>query len=149
MSFAEEIDRFVIKARGLCDDTVAEAVKGVAFRIDERSPVGDGRYWKNPPPKGYLGGHFRGNWQLGIDQRPTTELAGVDPDGSGLGGRVITRIPDDAAGKVYWLANNAPYAMRLEMGYSRQAPQGMVGLTVAEWQPIVAQAAETAKARRA
>ncbi len=149
MTFAQKVERFTLKVQGLTDDLTAECVKGVAFKIDERSPVGDGAYWKSPPPKGYVGGHFRGNWQLGVGVVPQGEIAGVDTDGSGLGGRVIAKIPEDASGKVYWLANNVPYAMRLEYGYSRQAPKGMVGRTAAEWQSIVNDAATAVKARRA
>lgn len=132
MSFADQINAFVVEAKGLTDEVVAEAVTGVAFKIDQRSPVDTG--------------HFRANWQLGVNVRPTAELAGFDRDGSGLSGRVTARIPVEAAGKVYWLANNVPYAMRLEMGHSKQAPQGMVGITAVEWQQIVSKAA--AKVRR-
>lgn len=135
MTFSADIDKFVLKAHGLCDDVVSDAVKAVAFKVDQRSPVDTG--------------HFRGNWQLGVNSAPGGVIAGVDPKGAGLATRVTTRIPEDAAGKVYWLSNNVPYAMRLEMGYSKQAPQGIVGRTVTEWQGIVRKAAETAKARRA
>ena len=38
--------------------------------------------------------------------------------------------------------NNAPYAQRIENGWSRQAPQGLVGLTVVMFQQIVREAAE-------
>lgn len=159
MTFSADIDKFVLKAQGLCDDVVSDAVKAVAFKVDQRSPVGNPDKWTAEFKEvgkrlgwygdGYKGGHFRGNWQLGVGTRPTNELPGIDPDGSELGSRVYAQIPVDAAGKVYWLSNNVPYAMRLEMGYSKQAPQGIVGRTVTEWQGIVRKAAETAKARRA
>jgi hypothetical protein len=43
---------------------------------------------------------------------------------------------------VHFLTNNLPYALRLEYGWSKnQAPAGMVGLAVAEFQSIVRDAA--------
>ena len=50
----------------------------------------------------------------------------------------IGAIPGNAFGHVYYLMNNAPYANALENGHSMQAPAGVVGLTVAAWEIIVA-----------
>lgn len=135
--FALDLQKFAQKAKDRADDAVGNIVARVAAELDQRSPVGDGKYWISPPPKGYIGGHFRANWQLGVGSRPTAEIAGVDPSGDKTQGNIIASIPNDASGKVYWLANNAPYARRLEEGWSRQAPAGMVGLTVTMFQQIV------------
>lgn len=143
MSFALDIQRFAEKAKEKADEAVGAIVVNIARRIDERSPVGDARYWISPPPAGYIGGHFRANWQLGVEVRPAGEIAGVDPSGEATQGRIIAAVPDEAAGHVFYLVNNAPYARRLEEGWSRQAPQGMVGLTVVEFQSIVDDAVRT------
>lgn len=142
MSFSLDLQRFVEKTKAKADDAVGAIVVGVASRIDERSPVGDAKYWVSPPPKGYVGGHFRANWQLGVDAVPQGEIPGVDQTGEATQGRIVASIPDEAAGNVYWLANNTPYARRLEEGWSRQAPQGMVALTVVEYEQIVREAVE-------
>ena len=142
MSFALDLQRFAEKTKEKAHDAVGAIVVNIARRIDERSPVGDARYWVNPPPAGYVGGHFRANWQLGVEVRPAGEIAGVDPSGEATQSRIVAAIPEDAAGRVFFLTNNAPYARRLEEGWSRQAPQGMVGLTVVEFQQIVDQAVE-------
>ena len=142
MTFALDLQRFVEKTKDKADDAVGVIVVGVASSIDERSPVGDARYWKNPPPKGYVGGHFRANWQLGVGTIPAGEIVGVDPTGEATQGKIIAEIPAQPAGHVYFLANNAPYARRLEEGWSHQAPQGMVGLTVVEFEQIVREAVE-------
>lgn len=143
MSFALDLQRFAEKAKEKADEAVGAIVVNIARRIDERSPVGDARYWISPPPAGYIGGHFRANWQLGVEVRPAGEIAGVDPSGEATQGRIIAAVPDEAAGHVFYLVNNAPYARRLEEGWSRQAPQGMVGLTVVEFQSIVDDAVRT------
>lgn len=145
MTFALDLQKFAAKAGKRADAVVGEVVTLIAREVDRRSPVGDATYWKHPAPKGYLGGHFRGNWQMGINVRPSGEVPGVDPSGAATVGRIVAAIPDKASGNVYWLANNAPYALRLEHGYSRQAPQGVVGLTVSKFQTIVSEAVASAK----
>lgn len=140
-SFTLDLQRFAEKCAERADDAVGNIVVRIAAELDKRSPVGDATYWKNPPPAGYIGGHFRANWQLGVGAMPQGEVRGVDPSGARTLGRIIAAVPEQAAGKVYWLANNVPYALRLEYeSWSRQAPSGVVGLTVTMFQDIVNEA---------
>ena len=142
MSFALDLQKFAEKTGEKADAAIGNIVIRVAAELDRRSPVGDATYWKNPPPKGYIGGHFRGNWQLGVDSRPVAEIRRIDPTGEETQAAIRAEVPDEAAGRIYWLANNAPYAMRLEEGHSRQAPSGLVGLTAVMFQQIVRDAVE-------
>ena len=141
-SFTLDLQRFAEKCAERADDAVGNIVVRIAAELDKRSPVGDATYWKKPPPAGYIGGHFRANWQLGIGAMPMGEIPGVDRTGEKTQGRIMAEIPEQAAGKVYYIANNVPYAERLEYGWSRQAPQGLVGLTVTMFQDIVRDAVE-------
>lgn len=143
MTFALDLAKFAEKAGQRADELVGGIVVRIAKAVDERSPVGDAVYWKSKPPKGYVGGRFRANWQLGIGVLPQGTLNRVDPTGAATVGRIIAAIPDQASGRVYYLANNLPYAQRIEHGWSRQAPTGVVGLTVTEFQQVVRQVAET------
>lgn len=140
MTFALDLQKFAEKAKDKADDAVANIVVRVAAELDKRSPVGDAAYWISPPPKGYLGGHFRANWQLGVGVMPQGERAGVDPNGTVALPGIIAEIPEQASGKVYFLGNNTPYSRRIEDGWSRQAPQGLVGLTATMFQQIVREA---------
>lgn len=93
-------------------------------------------------PKGYVGGRFRANWQLGLDAPPTGELydkkATSYPSGAATVAGNQDKIPIlTAGGRMYYLVNNLPYARRLEEGWSSQAPQGMVAITVLEFQQYV------------
>ncbi|API58096.1 hypothetical protein BSL82_01280 [Tardibacter chloracetimidivorans] len=142
MTFALDLQKFAEKAKAKADDAVGGIVVRVAAELDRRSPVGDATFWKSPPPKGYVGGHFRANWRLGVDVMPQGEVAGVDPTGGRTQGAIIAGIPEQSAGKVYYLVNNAPYALRIEDGRSRQAPTGLVGLTAMQFQKIVDDAVE-------
>lgn len=139
-TFALDLAKFADKVKHRADDVVGDVVVQAAQAIDRRSPVGDATYWKHPAPKGYTGGHFRGNWQLGVDSIPSGEVPGVDPSGTETQGRILAAIPDEAAGKVYYIVNNVPYAEEIELGHSHQAPYGVVGLTEIELPDMVEQA---------
>lgn len=140
-TFTLDLKQFSEKAARRADDIVGAVVVKIAQRLDLRSPVGDASYWKSKPPKGYVGGRFRGNWQMKIGAAPVGETGRIDKTGAATLGAIIAEVPEQAAGRVYYIANNVPYAQRIEEGWSRQAPQGLVGLTVVEFQDIVAAAA--------
>jgi hypothetical protein len=57
-------------------------------------------------------------------------------------------IPEEAAGHVFHIANNLPYATRLKYDWSTQAPQGIVGLTVIAFEVIVGGIVAELKAKR-
>lgn len=136
-TFALDLQRFAEKTKDKADAAIGNIVVRVHAELDRRSPVGDAKYWKHPAPAGYIGGHFRANWQLGVDVRPASELPGIDTTGDKTRAAVVAEVPKEAAGRVFWLVNNTPYANRIEQGHSRQAPTGLVGLTVTMFQKIV------------
>lgn len=138
-SFMLDLQKFREKTGEKADALVGKVVIEVAAELDRRSPVGDATYWQNPPPKGYVGGRFRGSWNLGVDTLPAN-IETIDPSGSATMGRVIAAIPEKAAGKLYYYINATPYGRRIEDGWSRQAPQGLVELTAIRWQGIVDEA---------
>ena len=55
----------------------------------------------------------------------------------------VTAIAPAKFGATIYLVNNLPYAVRLEYGWSKQAPAGMVRITAAEFQSIVDDAARS------
>lgn len=145
-TFALDIRKFAEKAIENASTVTREAVGGIIAEVDRRSPVGDPSYWKNPAPPGYKPGLFRGNWQLGMDAPPIMQIGRIDPSGAATTAENVASIPAKAFGHVYYLMNNVPYANRIENGWSRQAPAGVVGLTVLRWEEIVAGAAATVNA---
>lgn len=130
MTFALQLQKFADKTGAKMDELVEDVVGYVVTQIDKRSPVGNPALWENPPPAGYVGGRFRGNWQLGVGSIPGGVSARIDPDGLETVTAAIAEIPRDAAGRVYYYVNNLPYSQRLERGHSGQAPAGIVGLTL-------------------
>jgi hypothetical protein len=139
-TFVRDLSAFADKVKGRANEVVGDVVVQIASALDRRSPVGDAKYWKNPAPKGYIGGRFRGNWQLGVDVRPSGETGRIDPSGAATQGAILAAIPEQPAGRVFYLFNNVPYAQAIEEGHSRQAPQGLVGLTAIEFPQMVEQA---------
>ena len=109
--------------------------------IVQDTPVGNHTRWKAnveratkglaPLPKGYVGGHARKNWQVSISTRTATEKPGTDNSGSvalNAGYTVIAGIKQPV---IAYIANPLPYMDRLENGWSKQAPRGMVAQAVA------------------
>lgn len=142
--FALQLAQFAAKTKGKADELVRGTVGYVVELVDKNSPVGDPRRWKSPAPKGYVGGRFRGNWQLGVGTLPKGVLDRIDPSGTATVEAAVAAIPPDAAGEVYFYSNNLPYAQALEYGHSSQAPGpgGIVGLTMIGARQFVIQEAE-------
>ncbi|MDU3913797.1 hypothetical protein [Kluyvera ascorbata] len=86
-------------------------------------------------PAGYTGGRFRGNWQVSFDAPTTDETGRIDKTGdlTKAAGNYTLSLFKVGMKSIYF-CNNVPYAYPLEMGYSAQAPGGMVRITAAEFQ---------------
>jgi len=127
--FELALGRFAEKFLDLADEAVIGIVLEVHGKLVERSPVDTG--W------------FRAQWTYGLDDfdtapRPSPPL----PEGRQPGDGPIYGGPKQppftvGIGHIHFLYNNAPYARRLEYGYSGKAPNGMVRITVAEFHDIV------------
>lgn len=96
-------------------------------RLVSKSPVDTGR--------------FKANWVIGnsfintgISERVSALPLGASDN---YNANLIDRI--DIKGQTIYLTNSLPYAQRLEYGWSKQAPGGMVRITLAEMQGIARQ----------
>jgi hypothetical protein len=140
-TFAADISAFVAKVNGNVSRVVRKIVFDIGTKIVMRSPVGDGTLWQSPPPPGYVGGRFRGNWQYGYGQQPAGDLPDIDKSGATSTLRIAAGLKEAPVAGIHYLVNNLPYARRLEDGHSTQAPAGIVGLTALEFQQITRDAA--------
>jgi hypothetical protein len=146
-TFAADIRAWVDKTKDDADKIVRYALMTIDGRLVNRSPVGDAKYWKHPAPAGYAGGRFKGAWLVsewtpqasgvGLDRASSGSKGLIDKDGSATIAAHAGIVSAAKAGRVYFLYNPLPYAERIEKGWSRQAPLGLVGLTVVEWNNIV------------
>lgn len=145
-AFVLDIGAFVKKAKGNQRAVVKKIFLDLGTAIVERTPVGDPDEWKMPAPKGYIGGRARGSWQYGYNAPVETEpgtIDGRDPDRQNMGAHSATaRLAvgvdaQDALG-VHYVTSTVPYMRRLEYeAWSKQAPEGMVRITVVEFQAFV------------
>lgn len=75
-------------------------------------------------------GRARANWFTSIGRPDNSTTTDTDPSGS----KGIARAQADikmAPGNVFYISNNLPYIYRLEFeGWSKQAPKGMVRITI-------------------
>ena len=129
--FTLDIQAFVAKAKKN-PETVMRSVSLKLFSaIIKASPVDTGR--------------FRGNWQTTGVTPATGLIAGVDPTGNKAVNSAATFITNAPGWDTFTLTNNLPYAERLEYGWSKQAPVGMVRVNIARFQQLINE--EAAKAR--
>ena len=121
-AFSIEFDReFIEKVEDkllLIKQKIAmQALSGVTLKM----PVDEGR--------------ARGNTNVAINEIDTSVTFVVDPSGTATiqrGQAVI--FSDDDPFSVITVSNSVPYINRLENGWSKQAPNGMFAVTVAEIQ---------------
>jgi hypothetical protein len=90
-------------------------------------------------------GRFRMNWQTSGPVPNGGTVAGFDPSGNKAINSATTFITNTPAWQELTLANNLPYAERLEYGWSKQAPVGMVRVNVVRFQQLINE--EAAKVR--
>lgn len=145
MNFTETISNFATEALSAAEATRKDSCIGVGDRAIDRTAVGNPMLWKDKNAaaqairEGYVGGQLKGNWQTSINTPNTSKIDRIDASGafpkeelrSNLGKGDVT----------VFITNNQDYAEKIEYGYSSQAPQGMVRVTVAEFEGIVNQAA--------
>ena len=133
-SFANQMKAWERKTERKMDLAVRKIALEMFRKIILKSPVDTGR--------------FRGNWQLAIGSVPDGTLELDDKTGTATIAKGAATALGFNAGETIYFANNLPYARRLEEGgypdgpkvengRSSQAPNGMVALTIQEFQSVV------------
>ena len=133
MSFGSDIRKWAEKAKQGTDQVIRASLIDVSTRIIKRTPVGDPAQWQTKyPPKGYVGGTARGNWFASINNPVTAFSESVISESNAI--NAAAAMTANATGNVFYLTNNLPYIFRLEyQGWSTQAPNGMVRVSVIEF----------------
>lgn len=127
-TFGLDIARFVEKAKAAPEQVVRKVGLDLASRVVLRSPVDTGR--------------FRANWNVAFGRVDTLTTLSTDKTGGKTIERVRVQLNGWQPGQDIYLTNSLPYAIPLEYGHSKkQAPLGMVRITVTEFQTFVDAAA--------
>lgn len=130
-TFALQIGRFIGKAQGNMDLVLRKVALDLHRRVVLRTPVDTGR--------------ARGNWQIGVNtisRGETGATGGKRAVAADAGAAALSGLADAKAGDRVFIVNSVPYIFRLEQGHSqKQAPQGMVAVTLREYPGIVSREA--------
>lgn len=124
--FASQLAAFAEKTKLGIDTVVRKVAIDITSALLMRAPVDTGR--------------FRANWALGIGSPNTSTSETLDPSGSATLGQITTQISTVKAGGQIFITNSLPYALALERGHSKQAPNGMVALTALEFEQYMKKA---------
>lgn len=142
--FELDVKAFVAKFAKDADAVVTKTVLAVGTSLVMKSPVGNPSLWQGKAPAGYVGGRFRANWQYGFNVPVSGVVDTIDQNGSTTINGISERAAVSGSNGIHFIVNNLPYATALEYGHSSQAPNGMVGITVTEFEEYVKKAvAET------
>ena len=127
MSFATDVQRFAVKSEKQVDTTIRAITFALFREVIQRTPVDTGR--------------LKGNWQASVGSPVTGTVTTTDKDGSSTVASMAAAI--GGWGSKTFLTNNLVYAHRIEWdGWSHtKSPQGMVRVSLARINAIVAKAA--------
>lgn len=117
--FAFQIDKEWAAKEQDIDDLVHEVALQSLRGIVQMSPVDTGR--------------FRGNWIVSVNSPNMSSTQEVKSPSQVIAEGDAALGASDKLPIVY-IQNNLPYANRLENGWSKQAPSGMVAVTMARIQ---------------
>jgi hypothetical protein len=122
--FVFDLTNFIKKTENNIDQVIKKIAFDVFSRVILKTPVDTGA--------------ARANWNCAIGSKPSASpnKNKTDPDGQGTISEVSKIINGTTVGKSIYLLNNLPYIERLETGYSKQAPNGMVATTLVEFKDI-------------
>jgi hypothetical protein len=111
-----------VKSKSTIERVGRQATFQLFNAVQLRSPVDTGR--------------FRGNWQVSVGLPAVGTVGADDPSGTIANAEAMKAL-SIPLGSVAYFTNNLPYARRLEYGWSKQAPAGMVRLSVGEFSRAV------------
>jgi hypothetical protein len=127
MSFASDIAKFAQKTGQKLDRAIVSACYQISEAIVMGTPVDTGR--------------ARGNWIPTVNNPAGSVLDVTDKAGT-MALSKIGAVTLTAPGNIYYLVNNLPYINRLEYGWSKQAPIGMVRVNVENFQAALRKAVQ-------
>jgi hypothetical protein len=141
-SFAVSLRAFAQKAPEQVRTVIRKVSIDLLTATVLRTPVGNPDLWAHKPPAGYVGGRLRANWNVSLVDPDTSTTNDTDNTGQAVISRGTAVIGQADGVKDICITNSLPYALPVEYGHSGvQAPQGMVRVTVAEFNQYVDKAA--------
>lgn len=119
LAFKGKLAAFVQKSEKNAELVVRKLALQLLAELIKKSPVDTGR--------------FRGNWFV-QDSLSPVQTIDTDKGGDKTIGAGLVELGRFRLGQTIYILNHLPYSIALEQGHSAQAPQGMVKITVAEFE---------------
>lgn len=125
MSFSADLDRIIKKTKVSADTVTRKVAIDLFTSVIKKTPFDIGR--------------ARGNWQASIGSYNTGyDLNKSDKSGASATSEAVSVAIRAKAGSVIYMVNSLPYIKALEYGHSsKQAPNGMVRLTITEYERYI------------
>lgn len=142
MSFSLDLNKAVKNIREETDRVISGTLAQLSVNIIKDTPVGNPSLWAPqslPAPEGYVGGSLRGAWNASFgspDRAKTNRIENNDGGGS-TAADAASIASSYKAGQAFYLTNPLPYSRRVELGWSTQAPEGMLRLNVMRAQQVL------------
>jgi hypothetical protein len=129
--FSDQFNAWVKATNKTMHQGIANTTIRLGTMIIEKTPVDTGR--------------AKGNWMSAFDA-PDTATSETRQAAQSIGGLHLKFTPSSVArNNSIFITNSLPYIKRLENGYSKQAPAGMVRLSIAEFTAILQREIASAK----
>jgi len=145
-NFGKEVESFVGKTFYKLEIFYRELVQEVTKIVILRTPVDTGK--------------AQANWQVATGQPDTSTGDPANRNALAVAEQKMAELEEVDPTDTVWITNNMSYILKLEKGeypkpggsktrdgYSIQAPQGMVAITVAEFYKYMNKAVEVAKTK--
>lgn len=141
MDFALQIDKWCTETEEKLETVMHYGITEFCRRLIARTPYGMPERWvAHRAPPGYRPGTARAGWHVSSGAPVVALPSRPDVTGQLTLSTIVAALPGQISGKVLYISNNVPYIEELERGHSPQSPpNAMVGLTVMEFNTIVAQ----------
>lgn len=137
-TFALQLGKFAEKAGANARQVVRAVSIDTLTKVVMRTPVGNPSLWKGKPPAGYAGGRARANWTVSVGVSNFAVSSRIDKSGQPTIARGTATIQSATGDGDIYIMNSLSYIRPLEYeGHSKQAPAGMVRITVTEFQTFV------------
>lgn len=119
MSVEDDLIRASINFSGFHEKIIRSTLLDFTRLVIKETPVDTGR--------------LRGNWQssLNVPQNASVERVQRSPTSGAANTDAGAALDKLEIGDIFWFTNNLPYARRIEEGYSKQRPEGMLRKNVA------------------
>lgn len=128
-NFALDLRKFAKKAGNNAESAIRKIILSVDYGVIDISPRDKGR--------------FANNWNVSINSIDKSTTEETDKSGELAKARAKSVMLSFKLGDTAYISNSLPYAQRLEDGYSKQAPAGMVKVTLVQYQSFVKKAVKS------